>query len=168
MSNLINAKLEGFEETMRAFKDLEDGAMKVRLVRRAERKAMIPYLRAVQRGAVYALNDGGELSASFGDKTTAKMKRKQGWIDSRSGARNRGKLKGKRMTYAGLAAVFNSGTKERRTRSGRKTGRIRAKRFIDHAFLKTHNRMEATLKHELFKMIKRRVRKEFNSRVQLR
>ena len=72
--NLINAKIEGFAETMKAFKDLEDHAMKIRLVRRAEKKATIPYLRAVQRGALGALNDDGSLSASFGDKTTAKMK----------------------------------------------------------------------------------------------
>ena len=168
MSNLINARLEGFEETMKAFKDLEDGAMKINLVRRAEKKAMIPYLIAVKRGAEGALIDDGSLAASFGDKTTAKMKRKQGWIDSRSGARNRGKLKGKRMTYSGLAAVFNTGTKQRRTKSGRNTGRIRGKRFIDHAFLKTQARVQAVLKNELFKMIKRAVRKEFNSRVQLR
>ena len=109
MSNLINARLEGFEETMKAFKDLEDGAMKINLVRRAEKKAMIPYLIAVKRGAEGALIDDGSLAASFGDKTTAKMKRKQGWIDSRSGARNRGKLKGKRMTYSGLAAEQNKG-----------------------------------------------------------
>ena len=78
------------------------------------------------------------------------------------------KVHGKRMTYAGFAGVFNQGTKERKTKSGRRTGKIRGTRFIDHAFLKTQNRVGAILKRELFKMIKRAVRKEFNSRVQLR
>lgn len=163
MSNTLNVKMEGFEELTRAFRELGDSSGKVRKIRAAERKAARIYMTAIKSKAVGVINDSGELSESFGWKHKGNIKR--GFVDVSVGAKNRGKkgasnsIRGSWFTYSAQAAIFNQGTEERRTRSGKGTGRIKPSFFIDKTFIRTAGRVKAAQKYYLTQMLRNEVRK---------
>jgi len=162
MSDSINFDMKGLEQTIKAFQEIEDGAFKKRAVKAAERKAGKLYLDKVKRNALNIIDDSGELSESFG---IIRDKGSKEWITTKYGARTTGKYRAKRKRNGSyesggwLAHFYEQGTKDRKTKSGHKTGRIEKTNFQSKAFKARKNVAQMKLKMELQKGLVKAINK---------
>lgn len=176
MSNEI-VRLDGLEETLRAFKNIQDTALKEKKIRLLEKRILRRYyIPKYQRLIRAELKDSsGNVAKSIGVISSRKKVGRGQWISEKAGPRVKGQFRAQKLkansrrakrsyTYESggwILPFFEKGTKERfyRIKSGRKsTGKIKPEHLQERAFRLAKASMRKNFEIGILKMMERAIK----------
>ena len=178
---VLTFKIVGLEETIAAFEQIRDEALKSKKVLMTTRRIVNKYYVPIARGVALTMGPkvrGNKFSESFGLLETYNrpyIHSTTDMITVRAGPRVHSRFKGKsffpdirsqrkrggKSNYGGagwLSHLWEYGTNDRTRKSGARTGRIKATKFATIA----HERAKHVTERMLVVSLKRMMEREFN------
>jgi hypothetical protein len=165
MSNTV-VQWTGVEETLKAFRNIENFTYKENKIRLLEKRVLRRYYVPRYQRLIAATFKGSssKIKDSIGIISSRKKFGKGKWISEKAGPRVKGRFRANRRennSYESggwLLNFYEWGTKERKTKKGGRRGHVKEKNIQERAFRASKAQMEREFGNGLIKMMNSAIR----------